>query len=88
MKLHIQKKHKGEKFIPPKTKKREKDIQKYVADKLTEEAEIMERLKENPIVEIKKYYPKKKGERTRYECDMCGKYLMSMSSKLNKLREF
>ncbi|KAG5668468.1 hypothetical protein PVAND_016408 [Polypedilum vanderplanki] len=79
MKLHIQKKHKGEKYVPPKEKNRKKQIEEYVKQKIEEEAEIMMRLKENPKKEIRKYYPKKKTN-MRLQCDLCGKTLASLSS--------
>jgi ribosomal protein S27E len=69
MKLHIQKKHKNAKYIPPK----ERNVQDYIKEKVEEEKRILEIRGELPSSK----HPKVKK---RYECDLCGRYLASLFS--------
>lgn len=77
MKLHIAKKHKNEKYVPPK----ERNIDDYLKEKEAEEEEILLRLEEMPSKsssdQPRKIYPRKKRLR-RFECDLCGKYLVCL----------
>lgn len=78
MKLHIQKKHKGEKFKPPK----EKNIEDYLREKEEEEKAIMSRLESIPPIVLSgsdKDSPRVKRSR-QFECDLCGKFLVSLRS--------
>lgn len=83
MKLHIQKKHKGEKFIPPKERS-SKDLEKYLKEKEIEEAEIYEQREKirqdeylNRIKQLREKYSKKY---VRYQCDLCNNRYSSHKS--------
>jgi hypothetical protein len=69
MKLHIQKKHKNAKYIPPK----ERNVQEYIKEKVEEEKRILEIRGELSGSSVKK-------EKKRYECDLCGRYIASLFS--------
>lgn len=75
MKLHIEKKHKGENYKPPRERKQE-DLEAYLKQKEKEEGEVYAqreqiRLEEynNRIRKLRENYGKKN---LRYHCDLCG----------------
>lgn len=75
MKLHIQKKHQGEKYIPPKERSTE-DLEKYLKQKEFEEAEIhakREQIRQDEYLSrIKKLRENYSKKNIRYQCDLCG----------------
>lgn len=83
MKLHIQNKHKGESYIPPKERSIE-ELDNYLKQKMKEEAEIYakrEKIKQdeyqNRIKQLREKYNKKN---IRYQCDLCGNCYSSHKS--------
>lgn len=75
MKLHIQKKHKGESYIPPKERSSQ-DLENYLKQKVIEEAEIYakrEKIKQDEyLIRIKQLREKYSKRNVRYQCDLCG----------------